>query len=338
MNESHYISFGKDKTALIKGVAIVFMIVLHVFGGPGWYEPQYDLPLNHNAALLKFMGSLQICVGIYVFMIGFGYAHSKKKDFQYSVKHIKHLLSVYWMILLLFVWPVNTSNLAVGGDLLYLNMLGIKEDLSWVSWFVFLYIWAMIIMPFVGRLIDKRPYLYSLSGIMISYVLMCIIHFLNPKFGDNVILYPLFVSLSWTPTIIIGYLFARKQLFQKIKVPHKWWTVVSSIALITLCLWLKSNFKGISIFNFDIIYSPLVITAILIVFTVIKWKWLIWSFAQFGDKSVYMWFIHGLFFTAATRHFYQPYIMISDNLWLIALWAIVLSYLISIPLKKILDL
>lgn len=89
------ISFDKNMTAVIKGVAIVFMIVLHVFGGHGWYESCYNLPMNDNESLLHFMGSLQICVGIYVFMIGFGYAFSKKKDFHYSITHVKRLLAVF---------------------------------------------------------------------------------------------------------------------------------------------------------------------------------------------------------------------------------------------------
>lgn len=48
------ITFDKSKTAIIKGFAIVFMIILHVFGGSGWYD--VDLPMNHNESLISFMG------------------------------------------------------------------------------------------------------------------------------------------------------------------------------------------------------------------------------------------------------------------------------------------
>lgn len=57
--ESIKITFGKDKTAIIKGFAIVFMILLHVFGGAGWYED--DIPMNHSDGLIRFMHSFQIC-------------------------------------------------------------------------------------------------------------------------------------------------------------------------------------------------------------------------------------------------------------------------------------
>jgi len=110
--ESIQITFGKDKTAIIKGFAIVFMILLHVFGGAGWYED--DIPMNHNEGLIRFMHSFQICVGIFVFMIGYGYAFAKQKDWRYGLKHVKSLLTSYWSVLFLFALPAGYSTLGGG--------------------------------------------------------------------------------------------------------------------------------------------------------------------------------------------------------------------------------
>lgn len=114
--ESIQITFGKDKTAIIKGFAIIFMILLHVFCGAGWYED--DIPMNHNEELIRFMHSFQICVGIFVFMVGYGYAFSKNKDFAYSAKHVKQLLTVFWAILFVFAVPASINTLCnseIGG-------------------------------------------------------------------------------------------------------------------------------------------------------------------------------------------------------------------------------
>ena len=73
------ISFGKDKTAIIKGFAVVFMIFLHVFGGEGWYEN--DIPMNHNEGLIRFMHSFQICVGIFVLAAVCGIRASVRTSF-----------------------------------------------------------------------------------------------------------------------------------------------------------------------------------------------------------------------------------------------------------------
>lgn len=47
------ITFDKSKTAIIKGFAIVFMIILHMFGSNSY---DVDLPMNHNESLISFMG------------------------------------------------------------------------------------------------------------------------------------------------------------------------------------------------------------------------------------------------------------------------------------------
>ena len=334
--ESIQITFGKDKTAIIKGFAIVFMILLHVFGGAGWYEG--DIPMNHNDGLIRFMHSFQICVGIFVFMIGYGYAFSKKKDFSYSVKHVKQLLTAFWTILFIFAVPASLETAKLGGArLLYLNMFGIDESLLWVSWFVFLYIWAMIVMPFMGRLIDRRPYLWTILLIVISFVAQFVIWYSVPNFNFRPCWHALFVCFSWTPTILLGYLFARKEWFQKITIPNHWSVPIFAIVLVFVVLWLKMVLPGIKILNFDIIYAPVIILCILVVFSQFKLKYLSKMMKELGDKSVYMWFVHALFFTAATRPVYHQFVMISNNLWIVALWTIALSYLISIVIKKVVE-
>lgn len=338
--ESIQITFGKDKTAIIKGFAIVFMILLHVFGGAGWYED--DIPMNHNEGLIRFMHSFQICVGIFVFMIGYGYAFSFKKDFAYSVKHVKQLLLVFWSILFLFAVPASIKTLASsgvgGGRLLYLNMFGIDETLLWVTWFVFVYIWAMIVMPLLGRLIDKNSLLWTGLLMLLAYVAQVIVWYYVPDFNSQCWWHALFVCISWTPTILLGYLFARKKLFQKIKLLNHWTVPVVAIIIVAFTLWLKMVMPGIKIFNFDIVYAPIIILCILVVFSQYPMKCFSKALAELGDKSVYMWFVHALFFTAATRPVYHQFVMISDNLWLVAIWTILLSYIISFVLKKIVEI
>lgn len=331
------VAFDKHMTSIVKGVAIIFMIVLHVFGGKGWYDSQYIIPLNDNLPLLKFMGALQICVGIYVFMIGFGYSHSKYKNFTYSLTHIRKLLGVYWPILFIFALPAGLSSLHNSGILLLYNMVGIEETLSWVSWFVYLYIWAMLVMPIIGRLIDRSPYLWGMISIILMFGLMGCVKFVVSDFYNYPLLKTLFSCLGWTPTIIVGYIAGKKKLFDKIKVRHEKIAIPISLAVIFLTLYLKSRFHGLFILNFDIIYAPLIICCILVIFTIVQTEWIVKILSELGDKSVYMWFIHGLFFTASTREVYQRFIMISNNLWVIALWTIALSYLVSIILKYILE-
>ncbi len=146
------LQFTRDYTQIIKGVAILFMIILHV-GGSG---ATYDVPMRTMAAypILGFIHpSFKLSVGILTFMIGYGYA--KVKDWRYSVKHIWSLLKVFWLILLVITVP---SILAIGrGNFIaergvedfIQNLFGVSESLNWYSWFVALYIFCMIVLPLI---------------------------------------------------------------------------------------------------------------------------------------------------------------------------------------------
>ena len=50
-----------------------------------------------------------------------------------------------------------------------------------------------------------------------------------------------------------------------------------------------------------------------------------------------MWFFHALFYTEATRWFYQPVIRIFDNINLVVLCMIVVTFVASWLLKTVVD-
>ena len=56
-----------------------------------------------------------------------------------------------------------------------------------------------------------------------------------------------------------------------------------------------------------------------------------------GQLSVYMWFFHALFYTEATRWFYQPVIRVFDNINLVVLCMIVVTFVASWLLKTVVD-
>lgn len=53
-----------------------------------------------------------------------------------------------------------------------------------------------------------------------------------------------------------------------------------------------------------------------------------------GDVSVYMWFFHALFFTSAIKAVYEPFINISDSLWIVTPWTIFLTFVCSWGIMK----
>lgn len=329
------IEFTKEKTTIIKGFAIVFMIILHVFGGSGWYD--VDLKMNHNEVLMNFMPTFKICVGMFVFMVGYGYAFSKTKGFAYSVRHINKLLSTFWIILFVFAFPAAVGSIKNGGELIN-NMLGISSTLCWVSWFVYFYIWAMIVMPFIGRIIDKKPILWTPVLMIVAYGLMAVVHKYVWATSHNDWTQALFDCLLETPLMLLGYTFAKIKIYEKIKVPTKWTIAFTAVLVAVIVLVAKAYISGSLAIFAELIYAPIMIFCILVIFTAKPLKITSKVMMELGDKSVYMWFFHALFFTAATRPTYQHFVLISDNLWVIALWTIILSYVCSALIKKIIEI
>lgn len=326
------LSFGKDKTAIIKGFAIVFMIILHCGGGQGWYNdviPAFET----YPGLEGIFSTFKLCVGIFTFMVGYGYAFAKKKDWRYSLLHIKKLLIPFWTVLFVFTLPVilikDQMCVSGGVNMLILNMLGVNSEWNWTSWFVAFFIYAMIVMPFIGRIIDKKPIVGASVMIILTYIAGVAIHELIPNYSANDWTQRLFDCMLTSPAMILGYLFAHEGYYGKIRVPEHWIMIVLSVLLVVMVFVLRYYLGSIAAFNLDFFYAPLFIFAVLVIFNLCKLPVLTKVLTAFGNVSVYMWFFHALFFTGVVRSVYQPFILISHSLWVIIPWTILLTFCCS---------
>lgn len=328
------LSFGKDKTAIIKGFAILFMIILHCGGGHGWYSepiPAFEV----YPWLERVFGTFKLCVGIFTFMVGYGYAFAKKKDWHYSLAHLKKLLIPFWTILFLFTLPVVIAKGEWRLDMMLLNAFGINSEWNWTSWFVAFFIYAMIVMPFMSRLIDKKPILGAFVMVLFTYGIGVAVHELIPNYSNNDWTQRLFDCMMTSPTMILGYLFAHEEWFTKIRIPKHWSIVMLAMALILGVFVMRYYVGGVAAFNFDFFYAPLFILSVLVIFNLCELPVFSKMLTAFGNVSVYMWFFHALFFTGVVRSVYQPFILISHTLWVIIPWTIILTFCCSWVLQRV---
>lgn len=319
------LEFGKEKTAIIKGLAIIFMIILHC-SIPGNWDISFMEFDSEN--WVRFMGVFKLCVGIFTFMVGYGYAFSKNKDLKYGLIHIRKLLIPFWIILIIFTLPVCYSQIG-GGNILFLNMIGINSRLNWFSWFVAFYIFAMIVMPFVGRLIDQKPLFYSLVCIGAFFTGEVALYEFYPNYTENDWTQRLFDCLLQTPCMILGYLFAKQHWFTMIHIPQsKYMSLLAFFLIVGILIArsLKSAFWG---FNLDFFYAPLFIFSVLIMTNQLSNRIVSKVLTILGNTSVYMWFFHALFFTKVTRELYQPFVAVSDSFWIVTSWTILLTFVCS---------
>ena len=101
MNE---LSFTKQHTAFIKGIAILLMIWHHALIPELYLSPE---PFIRSWGMTHLSMGGKFCVGLFTFIIGYGYACSKNHIFSYSSNHIWKLLKQYWTLCLLLFIPLG---------------------------------------------------------------------------------------------------------------------------------------------------------------------------------------------------------------------------------------
>ena len=85
----------KQITQMIKGVAILIMLMLHFVG---------IIEAPHIVSLIG--SACKICVGIYAMLSGYGYFFAKEKTIKYGLKKIWGLLKIYWISLFTLFIPM----------------------------------------------------------------------------------------------------------------------------------------------------------------------------------------------------------------------------------------
>lgn len=278
------IQFGPDKSQILRGIAIIFMIILH----------------NNT------LGEFKICVPIFTFLVGYGYAFAKKKNLRHGLKRCWHLLSHFWLILLGIFLPV--AILAGGyrptmGNVLE-NMFGLDSNLNWYSWYIYFYIFAMLVMIPVSRIIDHWPVGGTVGSIVVSFAMCAGIHIL-PGWSTNLWLQALQDCLLCGPPMYVGYFMASGCWVSKLKVSSNSLTAIGFLCLAIFIFFLR-GLPYVSFFDF--ITVPLFVVSVVAFFNIVTSPKVHAFFIALGKESMNMWFLHALFATTCTAMVFAPLI------------------------------
>ncbi len=274
------ITFDKDKTLIVKGVAILFMMILHCLANSEWYDVRFAM--FDTPDFERIFSTFKICVGMFTFMVGYGYAFSKSKNLQYSWNHTIKLLTPFWVVLFVFTIPLCDN---IDGENLLKNMFGVNSTLNYFSWFVYFYVYAMIVMPLLSRMIDRKWWL-AIIVIGISFACEVAIHsFTDWKNSDY--LSALFNCFMQTPCMILGYLFAKHRLFERVPLPdNKFLICAMSLLCAVMALVLRYAKSAVLGFSLSVVYAPMMIFAIVALFSCCKLHYVSIILKKLGQLSV----------------------------------------------------
>lgn len=158
---------NKEEALEIKGVAITFMLLLHLFNTYD-YHHIYTPYLLINGTPLTFYISLfaDCCVVLFLYCSGYGLYASYKKagaTAQYVksfTRRLKSLYTKYWIILVLFCFilgPLLGKPRYPGSwQTILLNLTAIDTSYNGAWWFFTTYVLCLLLSPILFKLIDNN--------------------------------------------------------------------------------------------------------------------------------------------------------------------------------------
>ena len=317
---------------MIKGVAILFMILHHVLIQEYWI-------IENAPVLSRFevgIGSIfKICVGIYAFITGYTYLFVSNKNLRYSLKKIFALLSRYWLQLVLIFIPfaIVGGGYKISFPQLLTDIFGITPNLNCLSWYIYFYVFCMALLPIVAKL----P---NIANLIFLFIVLPICSFLVDNLLD-LNSYTIFKIISeclfYFQFVTLGYITAKFSLFgkigEKIKIPKMIWLLIAGLALVVKRL--SGHFIGKSIFGFnqDIVIVFILILALSTLLRDLKLKIVSKPLESLGKYSTAMWFFHATFFTPCTTWFFQPILSVFRFSPIIYIMCVVISFIVGVGLE-----
>ncbi|WP_017302920.1 acyltransferase family protein [Spirulina subsalsa] len=217
--------FTKEKTNIAKGVAILLMFSLHLYGfKERLINNNNYIPLIPWIDLEYYLASIgKICVPIFIFLSGYGMfisysRHPERSILRYSWLKLKDFYVTYWLYFSLFI-PIgllffphvtlsdsNQSRYSADLGVFLLNWVGWDDRYNNEWWFVRVFLILLIVLfPLYGKLAQKNK---ILGLVLISLFLRLLIRF-NSFFDSH----DLFNFMFWQIFFAAGIVCAKLQFF-----------------------------------------------------------------------------------------------------------------------------
>lgn len=319
------------KSAKIKYIAVVLMIILHLFSNP---PREYFSIFNINGVNIEYIITkfCSICVGIFVFMSGYGLMKKYSNNVSYKIvgKKILKFYINYWYIYLIFI-PIGLiiGKIQVDPVRLILNFFALVSNYNYEWWFVILYVQLLLVFPVLNNILNKRTSKKENIAIyIISLIISIFAKAIYKKYVGNMFVNIFLPLLMYQFIFITGMIIVKNGIYSKVSAKFTIENKKLEWVLLIVIMIFMNAMGYISIVG-KIINPIMIPIYIYILADLIK---------EPKDVTIYktstnIWLIHTFF----TTYYFQDVIWKLKYSILIIVWTIVLVTSISIVLDKILD-
>jgi hypothetical protein len=339
--------FTKNDIKITKGVAILFMLLLHLFGRKevnGIYE---TFPIINGVPLVYYIGLFgDACVPMFCFASGYGLFVSISKAKGSIIKtnfvRILKLLINYWIVLIIFVaigGIAGLSEMLPGSPTKFLlNFFVLSNSYNGAWWFVQTYIILVLLASPLFKVIKKYNsiILFLISGFiyLITYIqrIKHVIDFSDSLAIDMLVNAIVLVGTSQLP-FIVGAIFAKEKIYSKLhnklnKLEQKNSLCIGGILLLVIVHSLYES----------MIIAPITGIVFICFFNLLDKNLHFQNVLDFiGSHSTNLWLTHMFFYiTIFPKLTFAPKYPILIFCWLIIL-CLISSYFINLVYKPIIQ-
>ena len=231
---------SKYDTLQLKGSAIMIMVFLHLFN-------RHDY-VDKCKVVINFMGEplvsqlakfVEICVPLYLFLSGYGlFLQFQKTHNIFPIKRIFKLYFIFWICFIIFI-PLGcllVPKQYPGNWAIFLeNFTAWKTSYNWEWWFIFPYVLLLLasntLFKFILRCNFFKSFFFSCIVYVVSYL---IISLYKPFLLDHYALFNICEFLRMVCSFMWGAIFAKYDLFTRIKKNVKFSTLLTNILMFSV--------------------------------------------------------------------------------------------------------
>lgn len=326
----------KEQLKRTKGVAIIFMIILHLFCRKEIDEYYNAYLYINNIPVVYYLALLcGACVPIYCFSSGYGlYFGYKNKDItKYKMDNLIRLFKFlinFWIVLICTciagyclgmkdIYPGSVSNLLC-------NIFLLKSSYCGAWWFVQTYVILVLLSPILFEIIEKYN---SKITIIISSIIYFVAYLqriknIIPINNEVIALMVNAIVLVGTSQLsfVIGAIFLKEKIYSKLHDIFcylKYTNIICAVGIVGLIV--------IHGFIESMFIDPIIGIIFICLFNLMKlnkFSLKLWDY--FGKHSTNMWLTHMLFY----MYFAESFVFASRNIVMIFFTLVSLSLISSI--------
>lgn len=283
----------KQETQIMKGVAILLMIFLHLFNQTRNVELCESFIYIGNMPFVYWLSAATSPVSFFLILSGYGmhFIHVKwKVKDTHKWSRIAKLYLHWWVILALFTIPsfVYNGNYYTNCSSVINNYTAFNTSWYAEGWFLFPFVCLSLLSPLLFKLTDKFRVGWVLP---VSFLVGTCTSFIVSRYGaqylyNNLWLYNPFLIVHLAPSFIFGAMLQRTGFIHKVqkKCNSKWLWLALGGTVIIMCLTRTAA------------WGPLYATTFIVLFlSAPRWLWIDKVLAHLGNHSMNMWLIHAWF-------------------------------------------